>query len=68
MGSLEFLDSFVEIDDGVEEGEDLGREGGHITHGPIVGIEHGKNIVHPTGVYQRPCHEREEGNLVDLSI
>ena len=66
MGSLEFLYSFVEVDDGVEQRERFGCESGHVTHGPIMGIEDGENIVHPTGVYEGPSHEWEERNLSDL--
>lgn len=61
--ALELLDRFVEIDDAVEEGKDLGAEGCHIAHGPIVCVEDGEKEVHPAGVDARPCHEGEVGDL-----
>lgn len=50
VGALKLLDGFVKVDDAVEEGEDLGGEGGHVSHGPVVGVEDGEEVVHPAGV------------------
>ena len=60
MISLKFLNSFVKINNAVQEREDIGAEGCDVLHGPIVGVEYGEEIVHPTGMDKRPRHYREE--------
>ena len=60
MSALELLNGFVKVDDAVEERENLGRECGHVSHGPVVGVEDGEDVVHPAGVDQRPGHEWEK--------
>ena len=56
MVALQLLHGFVEVDDAVEEGEDVGAEGGHVLHRPVVCIEHGEQVVHPGGVEEGPGH------------
>lgn len=63
VGALELLDRFVEVDDAVEEGEDLGGEGGDVAHRVVVSVDDGEGVVHPAGVDEGPGHEREEGDL-----
>ena len=63
MGALQFLDGFVEVDDAVEKREDFGGEGGYVAHRPVVGVDQGEKKMHPAGVDEGPCHEREEGYL-----
>lgn len=42
MASLQLLDSFVEVNDAVQQREDVGAEGGNILHCLIVGVEYGE--------------------------
>jgi hypothetical protein len=60
MISLESLNCFVEKDDAVEKGEDVCAENGKIFHRPLMIIEYGNEMVHPTGVDERPCLGGEE--------
>ena len=50
VSALKLLNGFVEVNDAIEEREDLCRECGHVSHGPVVGVEDGEEIVHPAGV------------------
>lgn len=63
MIPLQFLHSFVEIDDAIEEGKDVATEGGHVLHRPVMGIEDGQEEEHPGAMNERPSHERQEVNL-----
>lgn len=63
VGALQFLDGLVEVYDAVQEREDFGGEGGHVAHGPVVGVDDGEKEVHPAGVDEGPCHEGEERYL-----
>lgn len=63
VGAFQFLDGLMEVDDAVEERKDFGGEGGHVAHGPVVGVDEGEKEVHPAGVDERPCHEGKKGYL-----
>lgn len=68
VGALQFLDSFVKVNDAVEEREDFGGEGGYVAHGPVVGVDEGEEQVHPAGMDEGPCHEGEKGYLAYHSM
>ena len=53
----------MKVDDTVEQREDLGRESSHISHGPMMGICDGEEVVHPASVDETPGHERQEWYL-----
>ena len=68
MSSLKLLDRFVEVYDAVEQGEDFSGEGGYVAHGPVLGVEEGKDEMHPASVDEGPGHEGKEGDLERGSI
>lgn len=42
MSSLKLLNSFVEVNNAVQKGEDFSGESGHVAHRPVVSIYYGK--------------------------
>lgn len=67
MVPFELEAGFLEVDDGVEEGEDVGAEVGDVLHGVVMGVEDGEEVVHPGGVDEGPSHDWEEGDLDGVS-
>ena len=63
MRALELLNRFVEVDDGVEEGEDLCVERRNIAHCPVMRIKRGEDVVQPGGMDKCPSHEGKEGDV-----
>jgi len=71
VGALKLLYCLMEVDDAVQEREDLCRKCRYISHGPVMRIEDGKDIVHPTSVYKGPRHKGKKrylGNGILSSI
>lgn len=64
VSAVKLLNGFMKVNNAVEEGEDLGREGGDIADRPIVGIDHGQNIVHPSSMDKRPRQKGQEWDLL----
>ena len=63
MSSLQLLDSFVKIDDTIQEREDFCGKCGYIAHCPIVSVDESQQYVHPARVDERPRHEWKERYL-----
>lgn len=68
MGALELLHCFMKVDDAVQEREDLCGKSGYISHGPVMRVEDGKDVVHPASVYKRPRHEGKERYLAKAML
>ena len=63
MSTLQLLYSFVKIYDAIQERENLGGEGGYVSHGPIMSVKDGEKVVHPCCMDEGPRHKRKEWYL-----
>ena len=63
MSPLQLLDSFVKVNDTIQEREYFCGKRGYIAHCPIVSVDESQQDVHPAGMDKRPRHEWKKGYL-----